>query len=197
MCVEQDCSTFVRDISNNGGARLENREAAPRAIKHVARHADDGRMKGFMRVSVGIETTAEEIQALEQVFRLAEIPVLVEDEIARFSVDSPWVMYLSAPLVWFSSRFVRLPEDAPPDELGPGLGIFIQETRKAFKATDGSVVFTDERTEVQVALTSELPQEALGKLLAVDFGKVEGERISWDGDHLAWYTLRGEPCPVK
>jgi hypothetical protein len=154
-------------------------------------------MKGFMRVSVGIETTAEEIRALEQVFRLAEIPVLVEDEIARFSVDSPWVMYLSAPLAWFSSRFVRRPEDAPPDELGPGLAIFIEETGNAFKADDGSVVFTDERTDVQVGLTSELPHEAFDKLLGVDFGKVEGERISWDADQVAWYTLRGEPCPVR
>jgi hypothetical protein len=154
-------------------------------------------MKGFMRVSVGIETTAEEIQALEQVFRLAEIPVLVEDEIARFSVDSPWVMYLSAPLAWFSSRFVRLPEDAPPVELGPGLATFIEQVSNAFLAGDGSVVFTDERTDVQVALTSELPGDAFGTLLGVDFGKVEGERISWEPEHLAWYTLRGEPCPVK
>jgi hypothetical protein len=154
-------------------------------------------MKGFMRVSVGIETTAEEIQALEQVFRLGEIPVLVEDEIARFSVDSPWVMYLSAPLAWFSSRFVRLPEDAPPEDLGPGLALFIGETANSFRAGDGSAVFTDEGTEVQVALTADLPQDAFGKLLRVDLGKVEGERISWDGDHVAWYTLSGEPCPVK
>ena len=150
-----------------------------------------------MRVSVGIETTAEEIQALEQVFRVAEIPVLVEDEIARFSVDSPWVMYLSAPMAWFSSRFVRLPEDAPPEDLGPGLAFFIEETANSFKASDGSVVFTDERTDVQVALTSQLPADAYGKLLGVDLKKVEGERISWDGDQVAWYTLRGEPCPVK
>ena len=27
------------------------------------------------------------------------------DEIARFSVESPWVMYICAPLSWFSSRF--------------------------------------------------------------------------------------------
>jgi hypothetical protein len=154
-------------------------------------------MKGFMRVSVGIETTAEEIQALEQVFRLAEIPVLVEDEIARFSVDSPWVMYLSAPLAWFSSRFVRLPADAPPDELAPGLELFIGETANSFKAADGSAVFTDESTDVQVALTSDLPQDAFGKLLQVDLRKVEGERISWDADHAAWYTLRGEPCAVR
>ncbi|PWU24935.1 MAG: hypothetical protein C5B48_03840 [Candidatus Rokuibacteriota bacterium] len=154
-------------------------------------------MKGFMRVSVGIETTAEEIQALEQVFRLAEIPVLVDDEIARFSVDSPWVMYLSAPLRWFSSRFVRLPEDSPPEELGPGLELFIGETAKSFKAPDGSAVFTDEGTDVQVALTTGLPQDAFAKLLRLDFRKVEGERISWDADHVAWYTLRGEPCPVR
>jgi hypothetical protein len=155
------------------------------------------RMKGFMRVSVGIETTAEEVQALEQVFRLAEIPVLVDDEIARFSVDSPWVMYISAPLSWFSSRFVRMAEDAPARELGPGLAAFIEHVGDAFDAANGSVVFTDERTEVMVALTSELPDEAFGTLLSVDLDKVEGERISWDDEHQAWFTLRGEPCPVK
>jgi hypothetical protein len=155
------------------------------------------RVKGFMRVSVGIETTAEEVQAIQQVFRRAEIPVLVEDEVARFSVDSPWVMYISAPLSWFSSRFVRMAEDAPARELGPGLATFIDQVGGAFAATNGSVVFTDERTEVQVALTSELHDEAFGTLLSVDFDKVEGERISRDDEHRAWYTLRGEPCPVK
>jgi hypothetical protein len=154
-------------------------------------------MKGFMRVSVGIETTAEEVQALEHVFRLAEIPVLVDDEIARFSVDSPWVMYLSAPLSWFSARFVRLPEGAPAEKLGPGLATFIEQVSGSFRAEAGSVVFTDERTEVQVALTSELPEQAFGTLLRVDLEGVEGERISWDEEHEAWYTLRGEPCPIK
>jgi hypothetical protein len=154
-------------------------------------------MKGFMRVSVGIETTPDEIHALEQVFRIAEIPVLVDDEIARFSVDSPWVMYLSAPLPWFSSRFVRMPEGAPAEQLGPGLATFIERVSGSFRAETGSVVFTDDRTEVQVALTSELPEEAFGTLLRVDLEDVEGERISWDEEHEAWYTLRGEPCPIK
>ncbi len=150
-----------------------------------------------MRVSVGIETTAEEVKALEQVFRLAEIPVLVEDEIARFSVDSPWVMYISAPLPWFSSRFVRTAEDAPAEELGPGLAGFIEQVSSAFRAESGSVVFTDEGTEVMIALTPELPKPAFGALLGVDLVRVEGERISWDQDHEAWYTFRGEPCPVR
>jgi hypothetical protein len=154
-------------------------------------------MKGFMRVSVGIETTPAEVQALEHVFRLAEIPVLVDDEIARFSVDSPWLMYLSAPLAWFSSRFVRMPEEAPPETLGPGLASFIEQVSGSFRAEAGSVVFTDETTEVQVALTSDLPHEAFGALLRVDLQRVEGERISWEAEHRAWYTLRGEPCPVK
>jgi hypothetical protein len=154
-------------------------------------------MKGFMRVSVGIETTPEEVQALEQVFRLAEIPVLVDDEIARFSVDSPWIMYLSAPLSWFSSRFVRMPEGAPAEQLGPGLEAFIEQVSGSFRAETGSVVFTDERTEVQVALRSELPEQAFGTLLRVHLKGVEGERISWDQEHEAWYTLRGKPCPIE
>src|SRR5919204_1757923 len=151
-------------------------------------------MKGFTRVSVGIETTPEEVQALEQVFRLAEIPVLVDDEIARFSVDSPWIMYVCAPLDWFSSRFARISEDAPPRALGPGLAAFIEQVSGAFRARCGSVVFTDEHTEVMVALTSELPVEAFAALLCVELGRVEGERISWDEEHQAWYTLRGKPC---
>jgi hypothetical protein len=154
-------------------------------------------MKGLLRVSVGLETTAEEVQALEHVFRIAEIPVLVEDEIARFSVDSPWIMYVSAPLAWFASRFVRIAADAPADQLGPGLAGFIDHVSGAFRSSSGSVVFTDERTEVMIALTPELPRKAYGELLGVDLPRVEGERISWDDEECGWYTLRGNACPKK
>ena len=154
-------------------------------------------MRGLMRVSVGLETSGDEVSALERIFRLAEIPTLVEEEIARFSVESPWVMYVSAPLAWFSSRFVRMPPEAPPEDLGPGLASFVDQVSGAFRATDGSVVFTDEDTEVMVALTPELPDAAYNALLQVDLGVVEGERISWDQEQRAWYTLRGEPCPGK
>jgi len=150
-----------------------------------------------MRVSVGLETTHGEVEALEQVFRWAEIPVLVDEDIARFSNDSPWVMYVSAPIVWFSSRFRRTAPEAPAEELGPGLASFIQQISGAFRADDGSVVFTDEETEVMVALTPHLPDNAYPRLLEVDFRRVEGERISWDDDQRGWFTLRGERCPNR
>jgi hypothetical protein len=154
-------------------------------------------MKGLTRVSVGLETTAEEARALEQVFRLAEIPALVEEEIARVSVDSPWIMYLTAELAWFSSRFVRMTPDAPAAALGPGLASFIEHVTGAFKTTDGSVVFTDEETGVAVALTPDLPGEAYIALLTVDLMQVEGQRVGWNDGERAWFTLSGEPCPVK
>jgi hypothetical protein len=154
-------------------------------------------MKGLLHVSVGLETTAEEARAIEQVFRLAEIPVLVDDEIARFSVDSPWVMFLTAELAWFSSRFARMPPDSPAEALGPGLAAFIENVTGAFNTTEGSVVFTDERSGVAVALTPELPGEAYTALLAVDLMQVEGERISWNEGDGAWFTLRGELCQMK
>jgi hypothetical protein len=154
-------------------------------------------MKGFMRVSVGVDTTGDEVRALEHVFRLAEIPVLVRDEVALFDIDSPWVMYISAPLAWFSSRFARTAGDAPAEELGPGLAGFLREVSGAFRAESGSVVFTDEGTEVMVGLTSDLPEEAFPALLGVDLDRVEGERISWNSEQQGWYTLRGEPCPSK
>jgi hypothetical protein len=154
-------------------------------------------MKGFMRVSVGIDTTGEEVQALERVFRLAEIPVLVEDEIARFDNDSPWVMYVSAPIAWFSSRFARTGEDAPATVLGTALACFVGDVSGAFRAPTGSVVFTDEPTEAMIGLTSDLPEAAYQALLGVELGGVEGERISWNMEEQAWYTLRGEACPSK
>jgi hypothetical protein len=180
---------------------IEQRARPPskrrRPFKAGGAGADDGRMRGLMRVSVGLETTDEEVAALERIFRLAEIPALVEEEIARFSVESPWVMYVSAPLAWFSSRFVRLPPQAPAQELGPGLASFIDQVSGAFRASEGSVVFTDEETEVAVALTPELPHAAYEALLDVDLGRVEGERLSWEQDQRAWYTLRGEPCTER
>jgi hypothetical protein len=154
-------------------------------------------MKGFMRVSVGIDTTGEEIQALERVFRLAEIPVLVDDEIARFDNDSPWVLYVCAPIAWFSSRFARAAVDAPAEALGSGLAIFVGEVSGAFRAPIGSVVFPDEATEAMVGLTSDLPENAYRALLGLELGAVEGERIYWSEEELAWYTLRGKACPSK
>ncbi len=154
-------------------------------------------MRGLMRVSVGLETTVEEVEALEQVFRWAEIPVLVDEEIARFSVDSPWVLYVSAPIAWFSSRFVRTAAEAPSDELAPGLSAFIEQVSDAFRADSGSVVFTDEATDVMVALTPGLPGIAYQELLEIDLRRVEAERISWDADQRGWFTLRGERCPRR
>jgi hypothetical protein len=154
-------------------------------------------MKRLTRVSVGLETTEEEVTALERIFRMAEIPALVEEEIARFSVDSPWVMYVHAPLAWFSSRFVRRSPEAPPEELGPGLAGFVDQVAHAFRADEGGVVFTDEETAVMVALTPALPADAYDALLRVDLPKVEGERISWEDERRAWFTLRGEACREK
>jgi hypothetical protein len=151
----------------------------------------------LLHVSVGLETTTEEAQALERVFRLAEIPALVDEEIARFSVDSPWVMYLTARLSWFSSRFARSTPNAPAEALGPGLASFIEDVAGAFDTPRGSVVFTDEDTGVAIALTPALPSEAYTALLAVDLTKVEGERVCWNDSEHAWFTLRGEPCPLK
>ena len=85
----------------------------------------------------------------------------------------------------------------PAEQLGPGLATFIEEVSGSFGAETGSVVFTDEPTEVEVALTSELPEQAFGACSASTSERVEGERISWDEEHDAWFTLRGEPCPIK
>ena len=154
-------------------------------------------MKGLTRVSIGLETTPEQMAALERIFKSAEVAVLVDPEIARFSVDSPWVMYLTAPVASFASEFAAGAEAADAGNAWPGLMRFVDLISAAYRSQEGSVVFTDESSEVMIALTPELPGEAYAELLELALAKIEGQRISWDPDNEAWYSLRGDPCPKK
>jgi hypothetical protein len=154
-------------------------------------------MRGLLRVSIGLETTSEEIAALEQIFTSVDLHVLVDPEIARFSADSPWVMYLSAPLESFASQFVGMPEGGAAGEAWPGLKTFIERVSEAFQGRGGSVVFTDGESEVMIALSPDLPEDAYAELLELDLLKIEGQRVSWDPEQRGWYSLRGDPCPRR
>jgi hypothetical protein len=153
-------------------------------------------MKGLTRVSIGLETTREEVEAVEHVFTSADIHVLVDPEIARFSVDSPWVMYLTAPLAGFASRFSGANGEAP-DAAWTGIKAFIDGVSQAFCGRAGSLVFTDDESEAIIALTPDLPDQAYAELLRLDLMEIEGKRISWDPDESGWRTLSGEPCPTR
>jgi hypothetical protein len=153
-------------------------------------------MSGLTRVSIGLESTGEEIEAVERVFAAANVHAHVDPEIARFSGDSPWVMYLTAPLDTFASRF-----DGAGGEGGEGArrGIrrFIELVSNAYGGRPGSMVFTDEGSDVIIALTADLPDPALAELLSLDLMEIEGKRISWDTEVGAWHTLGGDLCPKK
>jgi hypothetical protein len=153
-------------------------------------------LRGLTRVSIGLETAPAEVEAVERVFSAANVHVIVDPEIARFSVDSPWVMYLTAPLEPFADRFCGRDEgrDAPA---WTGVKRFLDEISDAYGNREGSMVFTDEESEVMVALTAELPEIAYAELIGLDLTKIEGKRISWDHDVGAWHTLGGDICPKK
>jgi hypothetical protein len=153
-------------------------------------------MRGLTRVSIGLETTREELEAVEHVFSSADIRVLVDPEIARFSVDSPWVMYITAPLADFASRFSGANGEAP-ETAWTGIKAFIEGVSGAFRRRAGSLVFTDDDSEAIIALTPDLPDEAFAELLRLDLMEIEGKRISWDPDETGWCTLSGEPCPKR
>lgn len=153
-------------------------------------------MRGLTRVSIGLETAPEEVKAVERVFNAANVHVIVDPEIARFSVDSPWVMYLTAPLGLFATRFSGR-EDLSDEAAWAGMKRFLEEISDAYGNRAGSMVFTDEESEVMVALTSALPDEAYAELLLLDLTMIEGKRISWDPEVGAWHTLGGDRCPKK
>lgn len=153
-------------------------------------------MRGLTRVSIGLETAPEEVEAVERVFSAANVHAIVDPEIARFSVDSPWVMYLTAPLGPFASLFSG--QEDPSDEAAwTGIKRFVEEISDAYGNRAGSMVFTDEESEVIVALTSALPDDAYADLLRLDLTMIEGKRISWDPEVGAWHTLGGDLCPKK
>jgi hypothetical protein len=52
----------------------------------------------------------------------------------------------------------------------------------AFHGDSGSIVFTDEGSDVMIALTPELPAEASAELVELE---IDGQRISWDADEQA------------
>jgi hypothetical protein len=154
-------------------------------------------MRGLTRVSIGLETTSEQVSALERVFKSAEMPVLVDPEIARFSVDSPWVVYLTAPVAEFAAGFAHGAEEDAGADTWRGLVRFVDLISAAYRSHEGSVVFTDESSEVMIALNPELPGEAYAELLELDLPEIEGQRISWNSDQGGWYGLRGDRCPKK
>jgi hypothetical protein len=153
-------------------------------------------MKGLTRVSIGLETTPAELEAVEHVFTSADIRVLVDPEIARFSVDSPWVMYLTAPLGDFASRFSDA-DGKGSETAWIGIKSFIQGVSRAFRGRAGSLVFTDNESDAIIALTPGLPDEAYAELLRLDLMQIEGKRVSWDAAESGWCTLGGEPCPRR
>ena len=154
-------------------------------------------MRGLTRVSIGLETAPEEIEAVQRVFDAASVHALVDPEIARFSVDSPWVMYLTAPLMPFASRFSGRDDDEGGTDAWPGIKQFLEGVSHAYRGRTGNMVFTDEQSEAMIALSSDLPDEAFAELLRLDLSMVEGKRISWDPETGAWHTLGGDPCPKK
>jgi hypothetical protein len=153
-------------------------------------------MTGLTRVSIGLETAPQEIEEVERVFSAANVHVIVDPEIARFSVDSPWVMYLTAPLAAFAARFSGR-DDGGDTPAWKGVKRFLDEVSTAYRNREGSMVFTDEESEVMVALTAELPEAAYAELMQLDLAQIEGKRISWDDEVGAWHTLGGDICPKK
>jgi hypothetical protein len=154
-------------------------------------------MRGLIHVSVGLETTPEETRAVEELFAAARIGVIIDREIARFSIDSPWVMYLSAPLPWLASQLASTLGPQDPAEPWYGLKAFMNRLAGAYRARGGSVVLTEQETETMIALTPDLPDDAYAELLELDLEEVEGQRIRWDPDYDGWYGLSGNRCPRR
>ena len=182
-------STIDR-LTSRGGWRPVSQKGSGREL--VKMHP----MRGLTRVSIGLETAPEEVEAVERVFSAANVHAIVDPEIARFSVDSPWVMYLTAPLEPFASLFSGQ-EDLSDEAAWTGIKRFVEEISDAYGNRAGSMVFTDEESEVIVAFTSALPDDAYADLLCLDLTMIEGKRISWDPEVGAWHTLGGDICPKK
>ena len=91
-------------------------------------------LTGLTRVSIGLETAPQEAAAVERVFNAADVRVIVDPEIARFSVESPWVMYLTAPLGAFATRFAGS-DPSNPEAGGAGLARFLDHAQLKISAS--------------------------------------------------------------
>jgi hypothetical protein len=148
-------------------------------------------------VSIGVESTAEETDAVSLVFESAGVGAQIERDIARPSLDTPWVLYLSASPRWVATRFSEFEADAIANAW-PGLMRFVRRIAGCFPGrSGGAIIVTDPHSDVQIALSDDLPDDAYRQLLEIVLLEIPARRIGWSRDHGSWTDLSGHPIDAE
>jgi hypothetical protein len=147
-----------------------------------------------IRVSIGLESAPDEALHVSFVFRSAGIDARIEPDIARPSLDVPWVLHLSVRPIWLAARFSETLDAHYARDTWPGLMRFVHRISRCFHGRRGGVVvLTDPGSGVEMALTEDLPGEAYKQLIRLPFAQLSANRIGWNFDRETWCDLSGEP----
>jgi hypothetical protein len=147
-----------------------------------------------IRVSIGLESTPDEARAVSVVFLSAGIEAQIERDIARASLDVPWEVRLAACPVWLARRFSETLEPQLAQDGWPGLMRFVYRIARCFHGRRGGVVVvTDPESQIEIALSDDLPGEAYKQLVRLDLDQILATRIGWSDPAESWCDLVGIP----
>jgi hypothetical protein len=147
-----------------------------------------------IRVSIGLESKPDEARAVSVVFLSAGIEARVERDIARSSLDVPWELRLSVCPVSFARRFSGTLEPQLAKDVWPGLMRFVYRIARCFHGRRGGVVVvTDPESQIEIALSDDLPGEAYKQLIRLNLDEILATRIGWSEPAECWCDLMGNP----
>jgi hypothetical protein len=134
-------------------------------------------------VSVDVEASEEEVEAVDAAFRDVGLSVEVRASYVRKSVGLlPWIVLIVLPLKGFLEQLGR---EAATDTYA-ALKRLVARIREARQGNEGSIVVEDPESSTTLVIGEDLPDEAYIGLYKMDPEDYEGAYLLWDPDRGEW-----------
>jgi hypothetical protein len=133
------------------------------------------------RVSVDDKTTTpDQLESVEQVLRSFGIEPQVEADYVRKSLgELPFIVYVLMPIV---GGFLA----ALGSDIYQATKRLLSDLQAAHDGRRGELVVDDREAGTRIVLGTELPDDALQALAALDWDQLEGGHLVWDAQDQRW-----------
>ncbi len=140
------------------------------------------------RIELDASVSAEEITEIEDIFKGAGIETSISSDWEARSIDVPWLLYVTAPALWMTSKFAgAIAEEAAKDTY-PALKELVGRLTNARSRSgpSGRIVITDETSNCRI-LVSDLPDEAWAALAEIELP--QDGYLGWQKSSSKWKSV--------
>jgi len=137
-----------------------------------------------LEVSIDVEASEEEVEAVAAAFRDAGIDASVSPTYGRKSLGTelPWIVLIGLPLKGFLTAFG---EEAGRDAWA-ALKSLVTKIRDARNSDNGSIVVQSRESPTTLVISKELPDAGYVALFNLDSEASEGAYLLWDEERGEW-----------